>query len=58
METNLIWGHMFQEGEEHLQCTCEGFDSLCLHQFEGSRPRHGQPRLKRESENSGLLLVR
>ena len=26
-----FWGRMFQGGEEHLQCTCEEFDSPRLH---------------------------
>lgn len=29
---NIFWARMYQGGEKHLQCFCEGFDSARVHQ--------------------------
>lgn len=33
---SIIWGHMYQAGDDPLQGLCEGLDSLCLHQIYAS----------------------
>jgi len=35
----ILWARMYQEGEEHLQCTCDRFDSDRVHHILSSNTK-------------------